>query len=349
MGYTSDILADVRRQIAPDDMVLKEARERRETVKHIASTYSGVIRTYSSGSLAHGTANCPIHLRDKGLDADCGVVLDRRVHYMLGPDSNIGDGPCRVSNDFIAYLRPRVCHEYPAATVELTKRAVYVEINDPMLNGEDPTVDLVIGLQKRGAGLWIPNTEADRWDPSHPEMHTTMLTAEPKQLRVMRARAIRLAKAENKRDTRPPLCSFNIEAFGLMFVRPEMNEARALLAIWSRGAADLERRLTPDPAHVSAPIKVENRYYAIERLQHAAQQLQAALANDHNELIVRRHLHALWPDYVTESGSGSTKARVAAALKTKRTLGINASAGLTTGVGTALKSTRSFGDGRLTQ
>jgi hypothetical protein len=31
-------------------------------------------------SPAHATANCPTHERDTGLDADCGVKLDRRSH-----------------------------------------------------------------------------------------------------------------------------------------------------------------------------------------------------------------------------------------------------------------------------
>lgn len=346
MGYTAEILDDVRRQIAPDDSVLKEARERRENIKAIASSYDGVARSYSSGSLAHGTANCPIHLRDKGLDADCGVVLDRRVHPTLGPDSIVNEGPCRLSGEFVEYLRPRLLNMYPHARLELTKRAVFIEIKEPMPDGEDPTIDLVIGLQRREKGLWIPNTEADRWDPSHPEMHTALLTAEPKQLRVTRARAIRLSKAENKRTSQPPLCSFNIEAFGLMFVAADMDVTHALLMLWTQGAADLQRRLTPDPAHVSRPIKVQDRTYAVQRLQHAAQRLQAALANDDNEAVVRQHLHALWPDYVAASRHESTKARIAAALKSKRALGVSTGGGLTTGIGEPLKSTRSFGDGR---
>lgn len=347
MGHTAEILDDVRRQIAPEDLVLKEARERRETIKAIASSYRGVTRSFSSGSLAHGTANCPIHLRDKGLDADCGVVLDRRVHPTLGPDSVADEGPCRVSEEFVAYLRPRVRNEYLHARLKLTKRAVFVEVNEPMAAGEDPTIDVVLGLQRRGNGLWIPNTESDRWDPSHPEMHTALLTADPQQLRVTRARAIRLAKAENKRTAQPPLCSFNIEAFGLMFVAAGMDVAHALLTLWSQGAADLERRLTPDPAGVSRPIKVHDRTYAVQRLETAARRLRAALANDDNEAVVRQHLHALWPDYVATSRHESTKARIAAALKSKRALSVSTAGALTTGAGEPLKTTRSFGDRRL--
>ena len=52
---------------------------------------------------------------------------------------------------------------------------------------------------------------------------------DPKALRVTRAGAIRLAKAENKRTAVPPLCSFNLEAFALMFVERGMDQARRSL------------------------------------------------------------------------------------------------------------------------
>jgi hypothetical protein len=73
-------------QLAPEDTVIKEARERRDTSKAAGESFPGALRSYNSGSLAHGTANCPVHQRDKGLDADCGVVLDRRAYPTLGPD-----------------------------------------------------------------------------------------------------------------------------------------------------------------------------------------------------------------------------------------------------------------------
>ncbi|NKX08785.1 hypothetical protein GS944_18400 [Rhodococcus hoagii] len=135
-----------------------------------------------------------------------------------------------------------------------------------------------------------------------PEKHTELLTGEPKSLRVTRARAIRLAKAENKRPGAkpdPPVCSFNLEALALMFIQPGQNVATALLELWERGAADLARRNTPDPAGVSAPIKVADRTYAVERLTHAATMLRSALDNDDDECRVRSALVQLWPDFVS--------------------------------------------------
>ncbi|MGV0806697.1 hypothetical protein [Mycolicibacterium setense] len=343
MGYTAEILDDVRKQLAPDDLVLKEARGRRDAVKHAASSFPGVLRTYNSGSLAHGTANCPVHQRDKGLDADCGVVLDRRTHAYLGPDSIVREGPDDIVSKMLAHLTPRVVDEYPAATLEVTKRAIFIKVNQPLETGEDPTVDFIVGLERREVGLWIPNTEQHRWDPSHPEKHTDLLTADPKALRVTRARAIRLAKAENKRIA-PPLCSFNLEALALMFVETAHSEPHALLALWREGVRDLLVRNTPDPAKVSAPIKVEDRDYAIARLSFAADRLETALCNDQNEAIVRSNLRQLWPDFVAATAGGTTKARAAANLKSGRPLQVNAGGALAVAGGTTLKSPRSFGD-----
>lgn len=344
MRYTAQILDDVRKQLAPDDLVIKEARDRRDAVKNAASSFAGVIRSYNSGSLAHGTANCPIHHRDNGMDADCGVVLDRRTHYMLGPDSLVHDGPDAIVDQVMSHIRPRIVDEFPRAKLSVTKRAILVEMNQPFNTGEDPTVDLIVGLERQGIGLWIPNSEQHRWDSSHPEKHTEMLTAEPKSLRVTRARAIRLAKAENKRET-PPLCSFNIEALALMFVDPGDSEPEALLSLWRRGAKDLAVRLTPDPAGVSAPIKVADRDYAVARLSYASDRLQCALDNDENEMLVRSSLQKLWPDFVASTPTETTKARTAARLKAGQPLGVTSVGTLSAVGGAPLKSPRSFGEG----
>jgi hypothetical protein len=269
---TRNVLDDVRSQIAPDDAALKETRARRDTTRAATKAFDGVRHSFASGSLAHGTANCPIHERDKGLDADTGVVLDRRSHPTLEPDAEEQDGPTP--------------------------------------SGEDPTVDLVVGLERADKpGLWIPNTEA---------------------------RVTRLAKAENKRTAVPPLCSFNVEAFGLMFVEQGMDEPSALLALWEEGARALRRRLTPDPAGVSKPIKVLDRPRAIERLEFAAGQLAKALDHDDDEAKGRATLQPLWPDFIAERPGEASKARTAAALRRRSSLGITGTGVLTTSGGTTL-------------
>jgi hypothetical protein len=349
LSFTQQVLDDVRVQIAPEDAALKEARERRDTTRTAAEVFAGVRHSFASGSLAHGTANCPIHQRDKGLDADAGVVLDRRSHPTLGPDSADQDGPTPIVEAMRDHLRTELRQEYPEVRFRITKRAILISFGEPLPGGEDPTVDLVVGLERADQpGLWIPNTETDTWDPSHPEEHTRLLTtrADPKGLRVTRARAIRLAKAENRRTAIPPLCSFNREAFGLMFVERGMDEPSALLALWQEGARDLRRRLTPDPAGVSKPIKVQDRPRAIERLDDAAGRLALALDHDDDEATVRAALRPLWPDFIAERPGEASKARTAAALRGRSKLGISGTGVLTTSGGTALaKQPRSYGDG----
>jgi len=345
MGYTNNLLDDVRAQLAPEDTVLKEARERRDIVCAAAESFRGATRSFASGSLAHKTANCPIHQRDKGLDADCGVVLSRVFFPELGPDGTAKEGPDDILAAVLAHTRPRVLRRWPRATFTITKRAIYIEFHAPLPGGEDPTVDLVVGLTRAsGEGLWIPNTEQHRWDPSHPEKHTDLLTAEPQQLRLTRAHAIRLAKAENKRSGEPVLCSFNIEAFGLMFVAPGMSQATVLGAMWRRGAADLREQLTPDPAGVSAPIKVADRDRAIERLDAAADALESALAQDGDPVAVRRYLRPLFPEFIAETAGEATKARAVEALKSHQWPRVASTGVLTTGVGASLKQPRSFGE-----
>jgi hypothetical protein len=348
MTVVDQVLDDVRAQLAPDDVVLKEARERRDLARRAAETFTGALRTFRSGSLAHGTANCPVHHRDQGLDADCGVVLDRRIHTLLGPDG-IGLGPNSTVDDMVEHIKPIVLGEYPLATFTVTKRAILIEFHQPFPSGEDPTVDLIVALNRKDAdGLWIPNTEQDDWDPSHPEKHTELFTSGAPALRTTRARAIRLAKAENKRTGEPLLCSFNVETFGWMFIDSGMSVATGLAALWREGAADLATRLTPDPAGVSAPIKVSDRDAAVRRLEYAAGQLEAALRRPNDVQWVRSRLAPLWPDFVTADGTTS-KARLAAAMKGGTHLGVAAGGVLTTATKAsatpALKHPRSFGTG----
>lgn len=348
MSYVDEVLDDVRAQLAPDDVVLKEARVRRDLVRRAAETFNGALRSYMSGSLAHGTANCPVHHRDQGLDADCGVVLDRRVHTLLGPDG-LGVGPNAIVRSMVDHVRPKVVTEYPGAAFRVTKRAILVEFSQPQASGEDPTVDLIVSLNRKDAdGLWIPNTEQDAWDASHPEKHTELFTSGgDRALRAARARAVRLAKAENKRTGTPLLCSFNVETFGWMFIGGGKPVPEALLALWRDGAEDLRRRLTPDPAGISAPIKVTDRDGAIRGLQFAAERLHAALLRPNDEAWVRGQLGQLWPDFIAADGSTS-KARLAAAMKSGTHLGLTGDGLLTTSaaVTRTLKHPRSFG-GRL--
>ena len=352
MGYTADLLDEVRAQLAPTDEALDEARKRREIAKDAAMTFAGVRDTFNSGSLAHRTMNCPIHKGDKGMDADCGVILDRRRYPLLGPDG-AGIGPRMVVQQMLDHITGKVLIPYPDAELRITKRAILIIPQSPLSTGEDPTVDLVVGLDRRGEpGLWIPNTKNETWNPSHPQKHTELLTADPAQLRRIRAQSIRLAKAENKRYDEPLLCSFNIEVLGWMFARTGESVPATLLRMWEDGARDLHRRFTPDPAHVSPPIKIREGYEtadrieAAERFETAAGHLRAALAHDNDPARVRSELRHLWPDFIASARGQLSKAQIAAGITARSTLHVTSTGALAAAGSIPLNNPRSFGDGK---
>ena len=89
--------------------------------------------------------------------ADCAVKLDRRSHPTLGPDSPENDGPTPIVEEVGDHLRPKVLAEHPKATLEVTTRAILIKFNAPLITGEDPTVDLIVGLRRFG---WFDVTPA---------------------------------------------------------------------------------------------------------------------------------------------------------------------------------------------
>jgi hypothetical protein len=83
VDYAGQVLTDVRRQIAVDDDVLSVTMTRRNLVKRHARSFPGALKTFDSGSVAHGNVNKPVS------DADCGVVLDRRKYQELAPTATM--------------------------------------------------------------------------------------------------------------------------------------------------------------------------------------------------------------------------------------------------------------------
>jgi len=287
-GYTRIVLDEVRNKIKASGAVLREARGRRDLIRETAEHFPGTVRSFTSGSIAHGTVNHPV------ADADGGAVLDGRWYPALGLDRG-GVGPAEIVEQMRRFVREAVVSEYPDAMCYVTKRAIKVVFNDP-IEGQDPSADLVVALDRRDLpGLWIPNTEADRWDPSDPERHTQLAhDANADTLRAW-ARIVRLGKANNGAYPNPALCSFNIEAFALESVQ-RGDIALNLLHFFEYAAEDLSRRSTPDPAGVSAPIKLQvDRSVAVGRMVKAGEALARALAHDSDEGIVREALAEVFP------------------------------------------------------
>ena len=339
MSYTKEFLDDALSRLDPGGAVITTANDRRNEVLDVMADFRGHLRGYASGSIAHRTANFDT-------DADCGAVLDRRSYVSLGPDGG-GEGPREIVEEARAFLRDGLKPVYPDIRFRVTKRAIQITHNEPLSDGTDPQVDLIVALTRKEApGLWIPNTEADRWDPSHPECHTSLLTAEPKALRQKRARVVRLAKGENGEHGEKALCSFNLEALALLYVEEGTGLAVALAQFFEDGADDLARHLTPDPAGVSPPIKtLIDRHTAVRRLRRAGELVREALDNDSDECAVRAALSKVFPTYVEacvpsdrgmreslkRGGSAFTSAGFAASARSPEP---------------RQRSTRAYGDGR---
>lgn len=337
MNHIDDILVDIQKEIAPSDETLEAARSRRDEVLSIARGYAGALRTYTAGSIGHRTAN-------HDTDADCGVVLDRRSYHELGPDGD-GGAPNDIVEDVRVYIRDRLKDRHPDIAFRLTKRAIKVTSNEPLPDGSDPSVDLIVALTRAAGALWIPNLERKCWDASDPECHTRLLTAEPAGLRRMRARIIRLAKAWNKQYSQPGLCSFNIEALALEAIKEEEGVADGLAAFFNYAATDLSKRQTPDPAGVSASIKTPiERETVANRLSKTAETLETGLNSD-NENNARDNLASVYWVYVTPSLDSSSKAAFVKALREGNSgvRVIPGSISVAGSVGIALKTTRAYG------
>jgi hypothetical protein len=277
-NYAEQILGEVRQRIQVEKWVLEETRSRRNAVLAAAGTFTGARDGFGSGSIAHWTVNKPVS------DGDGGIVLDRRTWSALGPDSGAGEGPEAVMRAMARHICAELRDEYPDITYELQKRAILFSFNE-LVGDVDPTVDLVLCLTRLGKpGYWIPNREKDRWDPSDPETHTKLMTANPKALRVHRARLIRLAKAAIKNDTSPVLIPWNISALALEHIGKTGPLSEHLAEFFDYMASSIEQGPTKDPADVSPPIKLPagiSRDRAAKRLRYFRDHVQDAV--DHSD------------------------------------------------------------------
>lgn len=338
--HTAEVLEEIRVEISANNDDLATARERRNAVQGVAQGYNGALRTFSSGSVAHGTVNNPVD------DADCGVVLNRVVHPTLGPDGADGDGPRMITESIRDHVMVKVREIYPRARGTLIKRAILITFDEPDDEGVDPSVDLVVALTRKDAeGLWIPNREADDWDASHPEEHTRLLTGDEKPLRVHRARVIRMAKAAIKHDTTPALISFNVEALALSHITTVASLAVSLQLFFAKAASDIARGLTDDPAAISGTIKLPGgmtRERSAKRLRHFADKLQEAIDNGDDREAVESALAELYPAQLPDA-QRSAKARLADAIRRSDVGAIRT--GLSIAPAAAVKPTHSYGDG----
>lgn len=316
MTTLNDLLDDVREQIEANDDALNEARERLAFVRDKASSFYGTLRTYRSGSLAAHTMNQPV------TDGDGGLVLNRNYYPGLGPEGTGNEAPADVVAELVAHLGPLVREAYPDAKVHQSKRGPKIHFHAPTIDGDDPTVDLVLALtRKEGNGIWIPNLnedEDDDWEASDPEQHIVLFNDGASAFRSTRRKVMRLAKAWNKQFSVPGASSFEMSVWAWEFVEPGMGVAKGLRAVFEEAASRLEAGdPTPDPAEVSPDLRLLiNAETMAVRLRAAAGHMQDAMDSD-DEGEIRAAVNGVFWKYIDAPASASLSA--AAMLLKKKT------------------------------
>lgn len=346
MSYAKDILEEVRKEAAPPDEHLIEARRRRDAVLTVAMEFATVRGSYVSGSVAHGTANTV-------KDADAGVILDRRSHPNLGPDGN-GEGPTGIVEEVRQHLRDSDLQEtWSDIRFRVTNRAIKVFFNEPLSEECDPTVDLIVALDRKDApGLWIPKGmegSNPTWDASHPAKHTDLFLPSDTSLRRTRVRTTRLAKLVNDRYTNWTFSSFNLAALAYFGIEESQDLDKALYEFYFFAAKDLSDQLTPDPAGVSDAIKLPRgvtRETAVQRLEKHRDLVEDAIEAESKD-EAREALAKLLPDWIDgpEGGAAALAASIAQGLAPHVT-DTGVSPGTTTAGRQISKSVRSYGEER---
>lgn len=343
MGMTG-ILEKARARIAVDDEVLAAARERRDLIRRIIEEEFSTLRTFGSGSLAHGTQNSPL------ADADLGVVLDRRAYPELGPE---GDGPDGIVEEVRKRLRERLKEDYPEARFYVGgRRAIKVTFNEPVgPDADDFTADVIVALTREDDGLWIPDLKKNVWEASHPEGHTRLVRGRNKATKSTFARVIRLAKHANKRHGKT-VCSFNITALALECLEEKVSMQDGLAALFRHGADSLENGLTEDPAGVSGAIGVNTsrRKEAADRLEKLARLAEEAvqLEADGQDAQAQKAWSQLLPDAVDPPDDEDLKAEYAKGLGKSNGRVRQGVSGMVVSdrLGSAVSSGRSYGGER---
>lgn len=331
----------ILKEIAADAEALSVAATRLESVLDAASGFPGVLRSFRSGSMATDFVNAPVE------DADGGVVMDRRQHLKLGPEG-AGELPSALVKDIGRFVEPALRQMYPNVCIEIMKRGLLIQFNDPLPTGEDPTVDMVVALNRRqDDALWIPNLDQNRWDPSHPEKHVELFTAGWDSLRQTRRDVTRLAKAQVKQFDVPAVCSFNIAVLAWECIELDEPIDIALHRFFDYAATELDKHLTNDPAEVSPPIKVADRGQAVNRFRYTAEAIETAIDAGPDEEKVAEIFAGFGVFWKLVKAPSKSSAAIHQAIAAGGALSITGGGSLRVGASpnaTSIKPTRSYGD-----
>lgn len=274
MSLANQLITEMLVATKPTKEAIDEARARRDLVKTAAMTYDGALNFIKSGSLAHFTANGTIS------DADGSLVLDRRTYHEYGPDGD-GIGPTDLVTGVAEVIRDTVTQVYPNVYISTNhKRAIYFRFREPLPDGQDPTVDLVIGLNRKDEpGIWIPNLDDDNWDASDPDKHTELVRARRQSSNHISSKVVRALKLFSKQWDQELLTPFHWTALMLEAYPKQKSLIEGVIDTLNHAAATLEDGDTDDPAGVSGLIHLpdgrESRV-VISRIRNAASKLQQA-------------------------------------------------------------------------
>lgn len=244
--------ARLRIQVTPEELV--EARKRRDSLAAALRREFGG-RTYVNGSIAHGDALNPL------TDVDLGIVIpDPGDRY--GPGLR---GPGELQERAAEAIRRELKAKYPKLRVEHMgrRRSILVRFGDPVTPGQvDFTADVITAIDNRnGAGLYIPNYRS--WDRSDPERHTALVTNANAVTRSTFARGTRLMKHWNRTHDKP-ICSWNVKALALGCITAPVTMTRYISTWLTHAIAQLSVGETPDPAGVSGPIKINEKFTRLQ-------------------------------------------------------------------------------------
>ncbi len=274
MNIANELINEMLVATKPTKEAIDEARARRDLVKTAAMTYDGALSFIKSGSLAHFTANGTIS------DADGSLVLDRRTYHEYGPDGD-GTGPTDLVTGVAEVIRDTVTQVYPNVYISTNhKRAIYFRFREPLPDGQDPTVDLVIGLNRKDEpGIWIPNLDDDNWDASDPAKHTEMVKERRRSTNHISSKVVRALKLFSKQWDQELLTSFHWTALMLEAYPKQKPLIEGVIDTLNHAVAALENGGTDDPAGVSGLIHLptgRERSVVISRIRNAASNLQQA-------------------------------------------------------------------------
>jgi hypothetical protein len=334
------VIKEILDEIAVPEDVLREAKNRRNLVLEIAGKHPAAREGFPSGSVAHGTENKPLE------DADCGEMIDRRFEEFraYGPDaSGVGKGPSAFVESFRTFIESQVRRTYPNATATTLgqKRSIKIEFNEPVDFDEwgevDPYVDFIVGLSMADdSGIWIPNLETDSWDPGDPMRHTYLMTEkDPPDLRIFRARVLRLAKRAVKRDAASGgvavMCSWNLSALALEFFGEVTSLSVGLEGFFTYASEQIAAHLTEDPSDaITDPIKLPQGVTQEQASARLAEMAAAvARANQaYSPQAARNELKAIFGQEIEEINERATS-------RMKRALGREDAKDLAAGIGSA--------------